>query len=209
MKLIVEASLNKDSDRLVVLITGRYQPASNFLGLYSESSLDCNYVAIQPSDGEWYPLPNGVKDQKSAVRGIKENLPILHKAIKDIIADLGVSKNKTSLVGFSAGGVMALELNAHNTQPFHSIVIHAGAILRTHNFPTSKNNTPILLIHKRDDDCFEWEERFIPMCECLKNKGYKFSIATGYEGKHSICPEDIEVATNFLSSDILPFSTPS
>lgn len=207
MRFVIEASLNEDSDRLVLLLTGRCQPASHFLSLYSDSSLDCNYVAIQPMDGEWYPIPNGAKDQKSAVIGIRNNLPDLHKTVKKIISDLGISKDKTSLVGFSAGGVMALELNAHNREPFHSIVIHAGAILRTNKFPESKNRTPILLIHNRDDDCFEWEERFIPMCQCLRNKRYNFSIATGYEGKHEISVADIEVATQFLSNDIFPSAT--
>lgn len=204
MKLLIEAILRDNSDKLVCLITGRYQPARDFLSIYA-ASLNCNLVAIQPKSYEWYPLPNGVKNQSSAVRGIKENLPKLHKVIKRVISELKIDKNKTSLVGFSAVGVMALELIAHNKNPFHSIVIHAGAILRTERFPVSKNNTPILLLHNQDDDCFEWEERFLPMCECLKNKGYKFIANTKHEGKHSITEQDIETAINFINNDTFPF----
>jgi predicted esterase len=209
MRFVLEAILRDNSDKLVCLLTGRCQTARELLGIYARSDLDCNLVAIQPEHGEWYPLPNGANDQNSAVLGIKDSLPGLHKIIKRVISEVRVEKKNTSLVGFSAGGVMALELNAHNKKPFRSIVVHAGAILRTDKFPTSKNNTPILLIHNRDDDCFEWEERFIPMCECLTKKGYKFAIETEYEGKHSISRKDIEVATKFINSDILPFSSPS
>jgi predicted esterase len=208
MRFVIEALL-RESDKLVCLLTGRGGTARDLLNTYAHSDLDCNLVAIQPEKGEWYPLPNGPNDQLSAILGIQDALPDLHNIIKRVMSEVGVKKSKTSLVGFSAGGVMALELNAHNKNPFHSIVVHAGAILRTEKFPISKNNTPILLIHNRDDDCFEWEERFIPMCECLKSKGYNFAFSTGYEGGHSITGQDIDNATRFINSDILPFSNPS
>jgi len=209
MRFVIEAILRDNSDKLVCLLTGRSQYAHELLGVYAHAELDCNLVAIQPEQGQWYPLPNGANDQVSAVSGIKDSLPYLHKIVKRVMSKVRVEKRNTSLAGFSAGGVMALELNAHNKKSFRSIVVHAGAILRTDKFPTSKNDTPILLIHNRDDDCFEWEERFLPMCECLKNKGYKFVIETEYEGKHSISKKDLEVATKFINSNILPFSNPS
>lgn len=209
MRFVLKSILRNNSDKLVCLLTGRGQTAHEFLDIYDHAELDCNLVAIQPEQGEWYPLPNGANDQMSAALGIKASLPYLHKAVKSVMSKVKVEKRNTSLVGFSAGGVMALELNAHNKKSFRSIVVHAGAILRTDKFPISKNNTPILLIHNQDDDCFKWEERFMPMCECLKNKGYKFIIKTECEGDHSIYKKDLEVAKKFINKDILHFSNPS
>jgi len=201
MRFVVKKVLNQHSKKLVILLTGRYQSAGHFLGVYLEyARLGCNYIAIQPEKGEWYPLPNGPADQNASINGIKEVLPVLHKLVKNNIAELGIEKNQTSLVGYSAGGVMALELNAHNKKPFHSLVIHSGAILRTNDFPKCKNNTPILLLHKREDDCFKWDERFIPMKNCLKRKGYNFNEMT-FSGNHELYAEDIIDAASFINND--------
>lgn len=198
MRFVTKAILNPNSKKLVILLTGRYQAAENFLSHYSE--FEANLVAIQPMTHEWYPMPNGIDDQSLAIEGIKNNLPELHKIVKKVIAHLEIPKSQTSIVGFSAGGVMALELLSHNKLPFHSVVIHAGAILRIDNFPKAKNNTPILLLHKKDDDCFMWDERFVPMLNCLKNKEYNVSIATSEEGQHHIFPGDVELAINFINN---------
>lgn len=205
MNFVTKAILNEGSDRLVILLTGRYQSAENFLSYYS--GIDANLVAVQPVTQEWYPLPNGIDNQYDAMIGIKQNLPYLHKIVKKIISTLEIPKNKTSIVGFSAGGVMALELLSHNKLPFHSVVIHAGAILRLEKFPQAKNNTPVLLLHKKDDECFEWNERFVPMLNCLQNKGYNVSTVISDEGQHNISQEDIMIAINFMNNNG-PFVNP-
>lgn len=194
---IIEHS-NKDSKRLAFLLVGRCQPAEHFLNLYLNYSDNINYVSIEPE--EWYPIPNGPLDQCASVNGIKTNLYSLHKMVKRISNSFGIEKENVSLIGFSAGAVMALELTAHNKKPFHSVVSHAGAILRTDTFPICKNNTPILLMHNKNDNCFYWDERFIPMCECLKNKNYRFKVSVKNTGLHNISSEDIRIATDFMQN---------
>lgn len=196
MKFRIKVHSNKDSKRLAFLLTGRCQQAENFLSLYLEYSDNINYVSIEPE--EWYPIPNGPRDQNNSIVGIKNNLLTLHRVIKRITKEFGVEKEDVSLIGFSAGAVMALELMAHNKKNFHSVISHAGAILRNENFPKCKNGTPILLIHNEDDDCFYWDERFVPMCQCLKDKEYWFKVATQPVGGHTITATDIKLATDFM-----------
>lgn len=196
MKFRIKVHSNEDSKRLAFLLTGRGQQAEHFLGLYSEYSDDMNYVSIEPE--EWYPIPNGAQDQRASIDGIKTNLYVLHKMVKRISKEFNIEKENVSLIGFSAGAVMALELMAHNKKNFHSVISHAGAILRNDNFPKCKNSTPNLLIHNENDDCFYWDERFIPMCQCLKDKEYWFKASTQRVGGHTITVEDIKLATDFM-----------
>jgi predicted esterase len=156
-------------------------------------------VCLEPDSYEWYPAPNGVNDQTSALRGMKYAVKDLNGAIKKIQHMWNLPRKKIALAGYSAGGVMALQMCSRSYHPFAGIASVSGAILDPASLKPAKHDTPILIRHNIDDDCFKWEERYLPMKEALQEKNYNVSLVEGQEGGHGLSRYDAELAGNFLA----------
>ena len=180
---------------MVVLLVGRGQTALNMLSQYDYADFNEGIVvAIEPFK-EWYPCPNGIDDQIEAIEGLKSAIPKIDKLILNLQNQFNLSRDKVSLVGFSAGAVMAIQLAVNSDDQFAKVVSHAGAILDPKNLPQAKNNTPILLIHAKDDDCFSWEERYLPMKKALEKQGFNITTKESEYGGHYMMSSE---AMNFL-----------
>ena len=172
-------------ENMIVLLVGRGQTASNMLEQYNYNNelKKSVLVAIEPLN-EWYPCPNGIDDQEQSIEGLKFAVPQLNKLITNLQSEFNLTRDKIALVGFSAGAVMAIQLAANSNEEFAAVVSHAGAILDPDNLPQAKNKTPILLIHSEDDDCFSWEERYLPMKKALAIQGFNLSVNEVVHGGH-------------------------
>lgn len=191
------AQLNS-SKYLIFLLVGRGQSARNFSRIYCPYFPKYKIITLEP-EKEWYPIPNGIDDQFDSILGIKTNVPKLFKRIKKIRKNLNILRKNTIIAGFSAGAVMMLELIGYSQKPFNCAICHNGAILDVNQFPDCKNNTPILLIHSEDDDCFEWNERYLPMKQCLKDKKYNLTTIEKKHGGHDISYWDMDLSKNFIN----------
>ncbi len=182
-----------DYKNVVVLLPGRGQPAMELFTRYSLSINfdDTQLAAIEPKE-EWYPAPRGSKNQTDAVEGLKSTVPKLNKFISDNFE----SKNVV-LLGFSAGAVIAIQLAAQ-TNLYSGVVVHNGAILEPENL--SPCQTPFLLLHSKDDDCFSWHERYLPMKKAFLEKGFKVNFIENELGGHSISAKDRAQASNWIAS---------
>lgn len=186
-------------ENMIVLLVGRGQTALNILEQYDyEDFHQSVVVAIEPLK-EWYPCPNGLDDQVEAIEGLKYAVPQLNKLIINLQNQFNLPRNKVALVGFSAGAVMSLQLVSNSTEEFAGVVSHAGAILDPENLPQAKNKTPILLIHAQDDDCFSWDERYLPMKKALENQGYNLTVKESEFGGHYMSSSE---AMDFLNQVI-------
>lgn len=178
---------------MIVLLPGRGQPARDILARYHRfSTLDqFTLVAIEPID-EWYPAPKGAGDQMEAVWGLKLSVPQMDKFIAELEVEFEIDRSNVILSGFSAGAVMAIQLATLTDKPFNSVVVHNGAILEPEELPKSKYPTKYLILHNENDDCFSWEERYLPMKNALIEKGYDVEVSENEVGGHYIAPEDVE-----------------
>lgn len=185
----------------IVLLTGRGDTALNFLNIYKRNC-NLNYlriIAIQPED-EWYPIPNGIEDQEDSLTGINFSVVRLINLLDEIKSFYKIDKSKIFVCGFSAGGVMALQVAIKSNDIFGGFICHNGAILDCNSVSFAKNKTPILVIHSQDDDCFSWDERFIPMKQELTNKNYNVEFIENKYGGHFFSEKDIESALQFVST---------
>lgn len=159
-------------------------------------------ISLQPIYLRWYPQPNGVEDQENAVSGMKEATAILSRKIRQVQRAFRLRRNQIALVGYSAGAVMALQMVACSEQPFAAVVSLAGAILEPEEYPIAKNQTPILLRHAVDDDCFSWEERYLPMRRTLLDNGYNLYTNEKQYGGHGLTVNDAEASGRFVGAHL-------
>lgn len=196
-KIVVESK--NPTNKAIFLLTGRGQTAKEFLNLYWHVQENFHLIALEPAE-EWYPIPNGPDDQFDSIQGVEKTVSVLHRKIKKIRKKIKIKKKNTILIGFSAGGVVMLKLLSKTKNNYHSAICHNGTILDT-NIEYAKNKTPILLIHSKDDDCFSWEERYLPTKFCLQQKKYLVETIEKEIGGHDIKETDIDEALKFIQNN--------
>ncbi len=158
------------------------------------------FVGMTPQNFAWYPMPFSAVDQEEAVEGLVAARETIDKYITTIQKRYSIPRNKIVILGFSAGGVMAIETAAHSTEPFAAVICHSGAILEPSLLPRAKHpDMPVLLTHNFDDDCFAWDERYLPMRDALVDNGYKTLTLEREFGRHRLSYCDIEAASYFIA----------
>jgi len=180
-------------DQAIILLPGRGCSAEMMIGLFSQILEIPKLIvfSIEP-EKEWYPMPNGALDQNDALSGLTENLPIIKNYIDELLAESEINVESTSLIGFSAGAVIALSLATNYQTPYKIIISHSGAILDPENIKPCEISTKIVLIHRQDDSCFEWHERYLPMRDSLIKLGYAVSPVERQLGNHLIYKDDVD-----------------
>jgi len=194
----------KQVSKCIIGLTGRGQEASHMLHIAKSLDLpDTLLVAIEPEELRWYPQPISSVDQDEAVAG----LPLARAAIGDIIKSIQWKWNlfpkDITLIGFSAGGVMAVDIATKEKEEYGAIVCFAGAILNPYDTPQNDKDTPFLLIHNKDDYCFDWKERYLPMKEKLVEQGYNVTTLEKRRGNHRIFYKDVVEASNFIGQHMI------
>lgn len=185
---IHRSGFSTNCDSCVLCIPGRGQHGQLIADYYSTKVVkNTAIVAPTPKNFEWYPLPNGPEDQSRSVQGARNAAEVLEELLDNELQDF--PRNRIALSGFSAGGVMALELASRTEEPFAGVLCHAGAILDTDGVrecSEEKKDMPIWLYHQRDDEVFSWGERYIPMKHTLIEKGYSTISYESDFGNHRI-----------------------
>lgn len=179
---------------IVVVLPGRCGSGSAFAKGYAREDLRAITVGLTPRKRKWYPLPNGVKDQEDAVNGIVKSRQIVDDTLYRIGEKFGFPREKMALAGFSAGAVMAVQIAAFSREPFAGVVVHSGAILEPELMPWCKHpEMSFILTHNKDDDCFSWDERYMPMKKALIKNNYRILKAIERRtGNHCIWEQDIK-----------------
>jgi predicted esterase len=155
------------------------------------------FLGIGPED-EWYPMPNGANDQSKAVQGLEGSILRLKHFIDILKLTYNFVPEQTALVGFSAGAVMALQLALNFDENYAAVVCHSGAILQPQNVRTKTKDTTFFLLHSQDDDCFYWNERYVPMKNALSDNGYNTLKVERRSGGHHVFSDDISFVSKSL-----------
>ncbi len=185
---------------LVVCLPGRGIPISEMYRFALYSGLDKSLIAIiEPRGLEWYPQPFGAEDQKESVQGCKDAIKPLKKSISNICKSYKIPLSEVAVVGYSAGGVMALELAQNYKKELAIFISIAGTILDPENIKPAKNNTSILMKHCKDDDCFDWYERHEPARNGLLQNNYNLTLEEKNFGGHQLSSEDAHMIYRYIS----------
>ena len=192
-----------DPTHAIILLPGRDIPAEammqNFISLVDMPRMV--FYCLEPKI-EWYPIPNGVDNQSKSVKGLSENLPIIRNCIMELLVEENIPVSNTILIGFSAGGVIALGLACNFSDEYKLVISHSGAILEPGCLKECEVNTKFLLYHRKDDFCFDWDERYVPMKNALVNQGYNVFFKEDLYGNHTIYKNDVEEIQNFIFQEI-------
>ena len=157
------------------------------------------FVGVTSSMYRWYPQPNNPLHQHSAVAGLDYARGVLEETINKVTARLQITRKDMAVIGYSAGGVMAIELAVNSEEPFGAVVCHNGAILEPRRIPRCKTTTPFFLTHRHDDLCFGWHERYLPMRHCLLDKKYNVYSTESDIGGHAFYKIDSILGGIFIS----------
>lgn len=195
--------LNKESNptTCVLALPGRDQNGFWMAQNYNNEDLqETLIVGVTPHFYEWYPQPNGAKDQERAIAGLPAALDAIDSILMQIDKHFGIPPQKVALAGFSAGGVMAVHAGIHLPYHFPAVFCHSGTILEPHKVPPcSKSNTAFFLFHSKDDKCFTWEERYLPMKYALSDAEYLTQVIERKNVGHSLHQKDSEIGSEIAS----------
>lgn len=188
----------------ILALPGRGQSGFHMASTYFSimNSPKTLIIGVTPVGFEWYPMPKGPFDQNDALSGLDTAIQTIDDVVSCIIKRYNIPAEKISIVGYSAGGVMALMAAAHLPQHnFASIACHAGAILKPSELPDCVNEeTEFLMCHSQDDFTFNWCDRYIPTKDALREKGYNVRFSERKKGGHSIFYDDLKKATDIMGN---------
>jgi len=189
---LVKPPLTLSSRRgAVIVLPGRGIPAPILFRFCREMELRRTlFAAIEPFRLAWYPQPNGSNDQKDACSGLAEAVELVEQELDKFLVWQDLKKEETVLLGFSAGAVLALQIAIRSAERWCACVSLAGAILEPDKVPAAKSDTPIILQHNADDDCFKWFERYLPMRQALEGNGYNVTRLERPFGNHTLYIND-------------------
>jgi phospholipase/carboxylesterase len=116
------------ADAAVVLVHGRGATARSILQMTSEFPTDSvAYLAPQASRNTWYPNPF-TAPVDSNEPGRTSGLEAIQAAI-ETAEDVGISKDRIALVGFSQGACLASEFVARNPGRYGGLAALSGGLI--------------------------------------------------------------------------------
>ncbi len=183
----------------VVLLPGRGVPGQVMLEFFEEMRLaDTAAAVLVPHGWAWYPPPNGPTDQFLAVRGLEVAAAEVAGRL-DRLAERFGGHHRLAVLGFSAGAVVTNQVVTRSPHTFAAAVVMGGAILEPASIPVRGNDTPFYLQHNLGDDCFDWFERYVPMREGLRSRGWAVTTMERHYGQHNMYRQDARTFGQLLA----------
>lgn len=195
---------------LVVAIHGRGADATDLAGLAHEISPD-GYRWVLPQGPLPVPIAPGFigwawydlgETQVDTVRASRE---LLAAFTDDTLRRTGASRDRTVLVGFSQGAVMALHVGLGSPQPFGAVVAMSGHLPAAEDLlPTlaQRQERKVLIVHGTEDQVLP-VERGRKIRDVLDRVGlspeyYEFPMG------HQITTESLAVVRAFIARTVPP-----
>lgn len=193
-------SFEQEPKSAILALPGRGQSGFEIARLYQEIIVGPVIVGLTPENYQWYPMPNGPEDQEAALSGIEKSADDIEEVLYDLEKEFGVTRECVSLVGYSAGAVMAIQMAIKRDGVFASVVSHCGVILDPESIPKCKKpELPFLFFHNEDDTVFSFNNRYLPTKAAMQYKKYKFNSVEREVGGHKIRKKDVVHAYNFMA----------
>lgn len=197
--------------KLVVFLHGYGSDGHDLLVLapffksYSGCMNDAHFMApdgiehceVSIAGYQWFSMRN--RSPSVIADLIKEGSSYVSRMIKEKQEQLGLENKDTTLIGFSQGAMLGVNMTLAAEQPFAATVAYSGKLIAPQEIVNKK--TPICIVHGMEDDV-------VPVSEAKYMKEFcdKLGIVTEalFPDKlmHSINNDGIVFASKFLSKHI-------
>lgn len=197
-----------EAKQLVILLHGYGSDGNDLISLapYLQDILpDAFFVApnapfacdVNPMGYQWFPL--AVDREISGLEGVEGTRPVISAFLRDAWAQTGMTASQTILAGFSQGGMISLDSGLRCEDPLMGIVSFSGGLV----FPDTVeadmvSKSPVCMVHGDADNVVP-VTMSLRSQEVLEAAGLDTRLHISPGTGHSIAPDSLEFARNFLS----------
>jgi len=195
------------AERLVILLHGLGADGNDLIGLapqLSNALPTALFVApnapypcdMAPFGYQWFSLMN--RSAEAIQAGAQASAPILDGYIDELLAETGLSADRTALVGFSQGTMMSLFVAPRRAEPVAGILGYSGMLVGADSFAAeARSKPPVLLVHGDADEIVPVQ--CTPMAaKVLEDNGFEVETLIRPGLPHGIDPAGITAGTAFL-----------
>jgi phospholipase/carboxylesterase len=143
---------------------------------------------------QWFAL--STMDPSVVAKSARAAAPVLNAFITAEMARHNVGPDRTVLVGFSQGTMMALEVGLVWPIAFAGIIGFSGALV---GFQGAVSKPPVLLVHGDQDDRVPYAAS-VAAVAALKAAGVDARLHTSPRAAHTIAMDGLQAAAGFLTS---------
>lgn len=200
---------------LVIFLHGYGADGNDLLGLaepLAEYLPDTMFLApdapqksvANPFGRQWFPIPyiDG-STQEQAMSGMAAAVSALNDWLDQTARETGIGPDRTVLVGFSQGTMMALHVAPRRPQALAGVVGFSGRLLAPEHLAGAvKSRPPMLLIHG-DQDQVVPPESTPQAAEALRAAGFDVDTHVSKGMAHGIAPDGLGLALQFIQR-VLP-----
>ena len=194
---------------LVILLHGYGADGADLIGLaepMAEYLPDTAFRApnapepcrVNPMGRQWFPIPpiDG-SSEREMMEGYLGAAETLDAALDEIVAEEGVGREATALLGFSQGTMMALSVGPRHLPAFAGIVGFSGRLIDRAALGLAAARPPVLLVHGDRDEVVP-HASMAEAQEALAGAGFPVSSFTSRGTGHAIAPDGLGLAVGFL-----------
>ncbi len=199
-----------DADSLVVFLHGYGANGADLMGLADPlaphlpgtafAAPDApERSAMNPAGFQWFPIPwiDG-SDALAAARGMAAAAADLDAYLDAVTADTGVGPERTVLIGFSQGTMMALHVAPRRARAVAAVVGFSGRLLEPEALPGAiRSRPPVLLLHGDADDVVP-PASMPEAAQALQAAGMDVFAHVMRNTGHGIAPDGLSVALAFV-----------
>lgn len=193
--------------KAVVLLHGYGSDGNDLISLaqfWQQEMADAMFVApnapdrcdINPMGFQWFPL--AVDRVSSRMTGAETARAVIVEFLEALWAQTGLRAADTFLVGFSQGGMMALDVGLRLSAPLSGIVSFSGGLIGVETIEKEiKSKPPVCLIHGKADDVVPFQMSEAGH-EALKHLDVKTALRLEPGVGHTISMEGLGFALAFM-----------
>jgi phospholipase/carboxylesterase len=200
-----------DARHLVIFLHGYGADGNDLLGLadpLAPHMPDTVFVApnapersaMNPMGYQWFPIPwiDGSSQEQSEA-GMVRAVEDLNAFLDTVMAEEGVTPERTILVGFSQGTMMSLHVAPRRAEAMAGVVGFSGRLLSPETLADEVVvRPPVLLIHGDQDEVVP-AQSLPEAAEGLQAAGWEEVYAHVMKGTgHGIAPDGLSVALAFM-----------
>ncbi len=156
-----------------------------------------------PMGYQWSPLPRlDGSSEEVARQGQVEAAALLNSWLDETHATEGIGPERTIIVGFSQGTMMALLVCPRRDTPVAGVVGFSGRLMDPETLGSEMKSTmPILLVHGDSDEVVP-PSSLPEAADALVQAGYEVYTHISPNTGHGIAPDGLGVALQFIKMQL-------